>query len=454
MSEHTEFFEVVKQRRSIRRFRLDEVPSGVIEDIMQIAALSASSRHTERYRVLVVSNRETIERMKAACIETIERRSEAWTDADEADWSQLNIPFPKRDRIGESQRDHYRYFSVRFDTFFGDAPIVAVMATQPLVWKAAPHVWPTLQLIGATMQTVALAAVGKGIGSCCMTGPLHSRDAHRQILGLKPPWEIVALMPLGISAYEPAPRPRKPVAEVLRWLNPSGPTGESATNADIESAVAPIKVKLSEAVRNRRNVYRFGPDPVPQDEIREIIRLATLAPNSLNQQKWQFVAITDRNVLKRLRDVVVQTAADIVRRSKDEAQAVFEDWAFLDAPEFQLSDNPRAWSDFVASRASCLAEAPTVVAVLNEAVPHGPTGAGWSDIESIGSVVETLMLAATARGYGTCWMTSPLVAWPQVDRIVGARDPWRSVALVPLGLPREKTAQCPDAMSKVFTWVK
>lgn len=453
-----EFYEVVKRRRSIRRFKPDEIPAKVVEDIMQVATLSVDRSHNERYRVLAVSNRETIERMRAACVETIERRAAKWTDADEASWAELGIAFPKHERIGITQRDHFRYFSTRFDTFFGDAPIVLVMATQPLVWKAAPHVWPTLQLVGAVVQTIQLAAVEKGVGSCCMTGPLHSRDAHRQILALEPPWEIVALMPLGVPAYEPAPRPRKSVAEVLSWLSFSESGGGSTANADSEDDIASIKVELSEVVRRRRNVYRFHPDPVPKAEVQEIIHIATLAPNSLNQQKWRFVAITARDVLEGIRDVVVETTAEIVQRGIEEAQALLDEMAFLDGPEIQDTgvwpDDPRTWGDFVSSRAACLAEAPTVIAVLNEAVPLGLTSAGWSDIESIGCAVETLMLAAAARGYGSCWMTSPLIAWQYVDKLVGVRDPWRTVALVPVGLPREKAQRDEDAISRVLTWAK
>lgn len=450
-----DFYQAVKQRRSIRRFKPDEIPAQVIEDIMQVATLSADSCYADRYRVLAVSRRETIERMRAACIETIERRVAGWTEADEASWAKQGIPFPKHEQIGTTQRDHYRYFSMRFDTFFGEAPIVLAMATQPLAWQAAPHVWPTLQLAGSVMQTIQLAAVEKGIGACCMTGPLHSRQALLQILGLEPPWEIVALMPMGVPTYEPAPRPRKPLTEVLSWLGTAEPGGESTVNVD---SVSPVSVELSEVLRRRSNVYHFYPDPVPKAEVQEIIRIATLAPNSLNQQKWRFVAITARQVLEGIRDVVVETAADMARYSEKETRALFDEMAFLDGPESQdvrvLPHEPGTWVDLVSSHAAYLAKAPTVIAVLNESLPSGATAAGWSDIESIGCAVETLMLAAAARGYGSGWMTSPLIAWQYVDKVVGARDPWRTVALVPLGLPREEAQSREAAISSVFTWVE
>ena len=64
----------------------------VVEDILQLAGIPASKPLSERYRVLVVSDKETIESMRGACIDTIERRAANWTDGDEASWVQLGIP--------------------------------------------------------------------------------------------------------------------------------------------------------------------------------------------------------------------------------------------------------------------------------------------------------------------------------------------------------------------------
>ena len=434
------FNDTVRRRRSIRRFNPDRIPRQVVEDILQLAGMPASKPLSERYRVLVVSDKETIKSMRGACIDTIEQRAANWTDSDQASWAQLGIPFPKHDQIGTTQREHYRYFSLRFDTFFVEAPIVLVFATQPILWRAAPHVWPTLQLVGAAMQTVQLAATEKGIGACCMTGPLHSREAHQQILHLEPPWEIVALMPLGIPAYEPAPRPRKPVDDVFTWLGSQAPSRESAANVESEGIIPETNVELSEAIRRRRNVYSFDSHPVPGAEVREIVRTATMAPNSLNQQKWRFVAITARDKIQAISDTVAQTATAIAQDSSEAALSTLDEIAWLDAPDVGSRrawlNDPHAWAEFMSRRAACIAQAPLMIAVLNESLPLGLSSAGWSDIESIGCAVETLMLAAAARGYGSCWMTSPLVAWQSVDQIVGACDPWRTVTLVPLGLPK------------------
>ena len=118
----------------------------------------------------------------------------------------------------------------------------------------------------------------------------------------------------------------------------------------------------------------------------------------------------------------------------DHLEAVGEELAIVDPPDTGMAlGEPHAWRAFISERADCLAAAPAAIAVSNEAVPLGLTSGGWSDIESIGCAVETLMLSIAARGRNSCWMTSPLIAWQEVDRLLGVEDPWRTVALVPVG---------------------
>lgn len=433
-----EFEELVKQRRSIRKFKPDPISTETLNDILEVTAYPAHKGLAEKYRVLAVTNREVIEKMRAACIETIENKAVQWTSEDEASWASLGIPFPKRDRIGSSTKDHFVYFSRRFDTFFGDAPVVLVLATQAYVWKEAPHVWPTLQLVGAVMQSLQLAATERGIGSCCMTGPLHSREVHARLLQLESPWEIVAILPLGYPERMPSVRPRKPLSEVLRWIarQPLGDKGMTETTNQERTSLK--QARFLEVVTRRKNVYNFLPNPVPHEEIEQIIDLARLSPNSLNQQKWRFLAITDKDKSGMIRNTIIAKATKIAEGAQDGTQELPKEMAFLDTPDTPedggLFENPQTWLHFITQRAHSLAEAPVLVAVCTETLPMSSTTDQWNDIESIGCAVETLMLEATARGYNSAWMTSPLIAWQEIDQILGVQDPWRTVSLVLLGV--------------------
>ncbi|MBI4595203.1 MAG: nitroreductase family protein [Candidatus Tectomicrobia bacterium] len=432
------FEELVKQRRSIRKFKPDSIPAETLNEILEVTAYPAHKRLSEKYRVVPVTNRDIIEKMRTACIETIENRAVKWTSEDETNWASLGIPFPKRDRIGASVKDHYLYFSKRFDTFFGDAPVVLVLATQAPLWKEAPHVWPILQLVGAVMQSVQLAAAERGIGSCSMTGPLHSRQVHARLLQLESPWEIVAILPLGYPERMPSARPRKPLSEVLRWIPHQPSSAKSMAEVTPQKTNSLRQACFLEVLKSRRNVYNFLPFPVPHEEIEQIIDLVRLSPNALNQQKWRFLALSDREMLGKISEAMIAKASQVTDRARAGTQALPKEMAFLDTPDApeaeNLAENPQAWLHFLTERAQCLSKAPALVAVCNEALPFGSTYDQWNDIESIGCAVETLMLEAAVRGYSSAWMTSPLIAWQEVDRILGVQDPWRTVSLVPLGV--------------------
>lgn len=51
-------------------------------------------------------------------------------------------------------------------------------------------------------------------------------------------------------------------------------------------------MEFDEVVLGRRSIRGFKPDPVPKDLIREVVRLATRAPSSMNTQPWYFHVVT------------------------------------------------------------------------------------------------------------------------------------------------------------------
>ncbi len=60
-------------------------------------------------------------------------------------------------------------------------------------------------------------------------------------------------------------------------------------------------MELMEAMRTRRSVRQWKPDPVPDEKLEELVEAAARAPSGGNTQPWAFVVIRDRARLKRLR---------------------------------------------------------------------------------------------------------------------------------------------------------
>ena len=188
-----------------------------------------------------------------------------------------------------------------------------------------------------------------------------------------------------------------------------------------------------EAISNRRSIRKFKPDPIPEADVRRMIELATMAPSAGNMQMWKFLAVSNRKVLEEMRDAIL--------RKLDETCEWPEAEAYL--TKLQAA---KGWSGF-------FAEAPVTIVVLGE--PYRSTveeileKRGWErsaidalrqkpDIQSIGAAMENLCLAAHAMGYGTCWMTAPCIAGPEIKDLLGIMPPWEVIALMPLGVPDEE----------------
>ena len=67
-----------------------------------------------------------------------------------------------------------------------------------------------------------------------------------------------------------------------------------------------------DALRARRNVRMFAPDPVADEDLDRIVEAGRRAPSGRNWQPWDFVVVTDRDQLERLAGVW-QGASHIAR---------------------------------------------------------------------------------------------------------------------------------------------
>ncbi|HHX28602.1 MAG TPA: nitroreductase [Firmicutes bacterium] len=73
-----------------------------------------------------------------------------------------------------------------------------------------------IQSIGAAIQNLLLAAIDLGLGSLWICDVLHAADEMAAFLGLK--GGVVAAVSLGYPAESPAARSRKPMDEVVTWV--------------------------------------------------------------------------------------------------------------------------------------------------------------------------------------------------------------------------------------------
>lgn len=195
---------------------------------------------------------------------------------------------------------------------------------------------------------------------------------------------------------------------------------------------------LMEAVRNRRSIRKFKPDPVNENDLREIIEAATLAPNAENNQMWHFVAVTNRALIEKIGDIVSARIDAIVNA----CQTLGKGDAFAHHKYFLVffREAPAFIAVFVKPFHNAVDMAlDNIGAELKTPLPIS------SAQQSIGAAVQNISLVAHAKGYGTTCMFGPVLAYKEIAELLGAPPSSVLSALLPIGIP----AQSPKARPRL-----
>jgi nitroreductase len=190
---------------------------------------------------------------------------------------------------------------------------------------------------------------------------------------------------------------------------------------------------LFDAIRDRKSIRKFKQTPVPDEDIRKILDAGRWAPSANNTQPWSFIVIKDRAVLKSMAGAVREMIDRMIPYAESEKQA--QRLATYKSNYYTFFEN-----------------APAVIAVCMEAYDAGTDrllakmGYSTEDIkrlrplpglQSVSAAIQNMLLAIHALGYGSCWMTGPLVAQDAFERILGFEKEKSVAALLPVGVPGE-----------------
>ena len=181
-------------------------------------------------------------------------------------------------------------------------------------------------------------------------------------------------------------------------------------------------IGLFEAIYSQRQFTRYRPDPVPREAIDKIIEAATKAPNGGNKQPWEFIVITDRDLITKVGQI------------------------YRDAWLGALGATPPPNESPVYRSARYLAHhMPEVPAMILACVDHTRGSTPYTPGEpivrgryasSIWLAVQNLFLAARALGLGTRLTTAHLRREAEIKALLGIPEHVETVALIPLGYPQ------------------
>jgi nitroreductase len=114
--------------------------------------------------------------------------------------------------------------------------------------------------------------------------------------------------------------------------------------------------------------------------------------------------------------------------------------------------NPQASEADVDAEKRRLTDAPLVIGVVSITRPH-PKVPAWEQELSAGASAMNIVTAATALGYGACWLTGWFVFDRDVLDGLGLKADEKLVGLVHIGTPTKPAEDRPrPALSEIVTW--
>jgi nitroreductase len=204
-----ELYEVIKARRSIRKFKDEEVLGETIMRILEAANLAPTAANRQPWSFLVV-RRSSLDRMSGTLDQAFkERVGELGREVLEKALQALPVPVEASEGKVEGLN--------RFYKTLGGAPVAIVVhvprETDPWMWKN------NVIDASAAIENLILAAWNEGLGSCWMTGPLKKKEKEiKALLNIPEDQDIIGIIPLGIPVHIPDCPPKKDLGSKVRWF--------------------------------------------------------------------------------------------------------------------------------------------------------------------------------------------------------------------------------------------
>jgi len=197
-----------------------------------------------------------------------------------------------------------------------------------------------------------------------------------------------------------------------------------------------------EAIRSRKSIRAFRPDPVPESVLIKILEVATHAPSAVNLQPWEFFVVRGK-ALKEVKsayledyrlgklpdpDIPVGDTRDIAPVLK----GVYKERQVALAKQiFQImgitkANKKKEWSEKMMQ----FYDAPAVIIVAVDKVLQS----NWPILD-VGLVTQNIALAAPEFGLSTCIMRA-IVDYPKhLRKIVGIPESKRIMIGLAIGYP-------------------
>ena len=181
----SELLELIRTRRSIRKFQATPVPDHLVEQILQTAAWAPSAHNRQPWRFVVI--RDGASKVELAAAMGRKLRSDLAADG---------VPPELIER--DAGRSYQRISSTPLLVLL--CLTMADMDTYPDERRSRSEAVMAAQSVAMAGQNLLLAAHAVGLGACWLCGPLFCPDVVRETLALPDDWQPQALITVGFAA--------------------------------------------------------------------------------------------------------------------------------------------------------------------------------------------------------------------------------------------------------------
>jgi len=213
--DYHEFLDLMKYRRSIRRFKPDPIPDDAVLKILDAAHYAMSGGNSQPWEFIVIKDPAVKKKMV-----------EARTKDFEIEWAleQQRTPRYRHPAFNLSLEEKEKGLGMLVG--WANAPVyIAVLADPRKQWGSVVAAHGSLfyssarDVLSATLghlsMTIHLAAASLGLGS--QRVDVCSEQGYKEALGYPEPLRMDILVPIGYRDYEPGPPHRLPLEELVHY---------------------------------------------------------------------------------------------------------------------------------------------------------------------------------------------------------------------------------------------
>lgn len=214
-------------------------------------------------------------------------------------------------------------------------------------------------------------------------------------------------------------------------------------------------------LEQRQSIRRYKDGDIPEGDIQEIVKAAATAPSAKNIQNWHFVAIKNRDVIRKIADLVLakneSISAEMDKVDEEKANrfrkfcknftVFWKETAPVLTVVYSTVYTPSGYDEYKLINAD--------QALLDDLMGHRNPG-----MQSVGCALENFTLKAIEKGYSTTILTSANYAAKDIEAYLKneglfEKEGFYMVSLIAMGIPQEdQKSPRKKEFDDVYTFIK